>query len=155
MIALICWLKREANKTPPESKKKKKTSPTNHQKNWTKTDHKLTSRFRTIALSRPKIVEGYDSSGSSIRRSRAWICTRCMIAYLSTSKIVPSPVQSSIIQFLETTVFFFRAAWRSDTTIAISAVGFTSARGENPSEKDRTREEIARERHSISEKCKP
>lgn len=127
MIALICWLKKK-KKTAPKSIQT--TSKPSQKKKTERKDWKLTSRFRTIALSRPNIVEGYDSSGSRIRRSLAWICIRCMIAYLSASKIALSPVQSSRIQLLETT-FFFRAAWRSDATAipsrAISEVGFTSA----------------------------
>lgn len=65
------------------------------------------SKLRTMTLSLPKMVEGYDKRGSRIRRSLAWILTRRMIACLSASSTVGLPWWSSRIQFLETAVFFF------------------------------------------------
>lgn len=42
-----------------------------------------------------------------MRRSLAWIWTRCMMAYLSTSRIVSPPVPSIRIQLLDADTFFF------------------------------------------------
>lgn len=46
----------------------------------------MCSRFTTIACSRPRIVEGYESTGSSTRRSRAGRCACRIITLLVTSK---------------------------------------------------------------------
>lgn len=114
MIALICW-------NTQELKKKIKTQNTTKNKKQNPDFScfclfERTSKLRTMALSRPNIVEGYDKRGSRIRRSLAWIWTRCIIAYLSTSRTVFSPLQSIIIQFLEA-VFFFTAACGSAGTM--------------------------------------
>lgn len=84
-----------------------------------------------MTLSRPKMVEEYERRGSKILRSRAWIRTRCMIAYLSTSRIVPSPVLSSKIQLLDTAVFFLRAVCASATANAASCA-ISAAAGAHP-----------------------
>lgn len=79
----------------------------------------LTSRLRTMARSRPSIVDGYERRGSKMRRSRAWIPTRCMMAYLSTSSSVDSPFVSSSIHVLDAS-FFFASDEASCIMVAIS-----------------------------------
>ena len=77
----------------------------------------MCSRFITIARSRPNTVDGYERSGSKIRRSRAGRPVRLMIACLPASITSAWPVESTTIQAL-TPVAFFR--WGAEMGRAVS-----------------------------------
>ena len=96
IIALICCNKHTQIKLWDKTKPK-----------LDETEQILTSKFNTTALSRPRIVDGYDRFGSRILRSRAWIWTRCMIAYLSTSSVSLSPVATMLTQLRDDWSFVF------------------------------------------------
>uniref|UniRef100_A0A2P2KNG2 Uncharacterized protein n=1 Tax=Rhizophora mucronata TaxID=61149 RepID=A0A2P2KNG2_RHIMU len=69
----------------------------------------MCSKLMTMALSRPSTVDGYDRSGSRIRRSRAGNPVRRMIACFPASTTCDCPVDSSS-SHARTPIPFFRAA---------------------------------------------